>query len=112
MVFIFTSEKARNHLLREGFVYTLRARRRSIEFGEDWFTDKRSGRKIADVHVARVIDFPVNLKEGLIPLKAFLEAYVKHSGFASVDEWIDEFKRLNRPHRITHLWLYRVSLKQ
>jgi hypothetical protein len=97
MVVIFQGGKALNHLLRHGVVFTFKVHRRKT--GRDWITDRRGGRKIADVIVEEEGEFaPSNL--GL---------YVEYSGFSTLGEWIEEICRLNK--RLPEKgWLYRVTL--
>lgn len=91
MVMIFQSEKPRQHLLEKGFVLTFRKLHMSgRKLGKDWITDKRCGKKIADV---LVFSEYATVK----PTREMLAPYVNYSGFDSVDEWIEEIERLNRP---------------
>jgi len=99
MVMIFQSEKARRFLLEKGFVFTFRAHRRK-KVGRDWITARRGGRKIADVEV----------KEEGIFNPSELKPYVRHSGFKSISEWIEEIRRLNGGKLPAIGWLYKVSL--
>ena len=104
MVIIFQSEKPRRFLLENGIVFTFRLHRRK-SVGRDWMTDRRGGRKIADVYVEEVGLFN-SLK---------LDPYVPYSGFASVEEWNEEIKRILKwdklPPNGWRGWLYEVSLK-
>lgn len=84
MVIIFKSEKALNHLLNKGRVYTFRLKRRKV--GRDWVTDRRGGCKICDVVVTPLATV-TDVKE-LIP-------YVDGSGFDHIWDWVYEIKRLN-----------------
>jgi len=98
MVMIFQSRKALNHLLQHGVVFTFRAQRRR-EVGRDWVTDRRGGRKIADVTVE---------EEGAFAPHG-LELYAEFSGFNTLQEWVEEIGRLNG--RLPEKgWLYRVTL--
>jgi len=95
---IFQSEKARRFLLENGVVFTFRAKRRK-KLGEDWITDRRGGRKIADILVEEEGKFkPQDL--GL---------YVKYSGFSTLEEWIEEIKRLNGGRLPAEGRLYKVT---
>jgi hypothetical protein len=94
---IFQSRKALDHLLRHGAIFTFRVCK--IKTGKDWVTDRRGGRKIADVVVEEEGEFaPSNL--GL---------YVEYSGFRALGEWTEEICRLNK--RLPEKgWLYKVTL--
>jgi len=101
-VMIFKSEKALKYLLERGVVYTVRPQRRKRE-GRVWITNRRGGRKIANgyaILVAEIASFS--------ELEKYLPAYVKHSGFSSIAEWIDEIKKLNSklPEKF---WIYLVT---
>ncbi|RLG51046.1 MAG: hypothetical protein DRO00_07810 [Thermoproteota archaeon] len=95
-VMIFSSEKARKHLLEKGFVFTFRAKRRPT--GRAWITDKRGGKKICDAFVFEI------LKTDLIGLHHF----TPFSGYDSWEEWVDDIFKLNRK-RIYSGWLYYVE---
>lgn len=97
---IFQSEKARDFLLANGIVYTFRVHRRK-HTGKDWMTDKRGGRKIADIFIEEIGE--------LRPTR--LVQYVKHSGFHSYAEWITEIVKLNKGVRPNRGWLYKVTLR-
>lgn len=99
MVIIFQSEKARSFLLENGFVYTFRVHRRK-RTGRDWMTDKRGGRKIADVFIEEIGCFRPT---GLLP-------YVEYSGFDSYREWQEEIVALNRNVYPNRGWLYKITL--
>lgn len=100
MVMIFEGEKARNFLLRNGAVYTFRVKRRK-KVGKDWITDRRGGRKIAEVLIEEVGEFAPT---GLTP-------YVGLSGFNSLEEWTAEIRRLNDGKLPEKGWLYMVVLR-
>jgi len=61
----FKSGKALNHLLKHGFVYTLREERRK-KLGNDWIKTSRKGEKVADVFVEEI---------GLIHLRTIPEEF-------------------------------------
>ncbi len=102
MVIYFKSARALEFLHRHGFVLTLRARRRS---------GGRHGVKIRR-------DLPATLEVtvtewGRLRLpedRDKLEDYVLLSGFDSVDEWLEEVRRLNRGRLPREVWLYLVEL--
>lgn len=96
---IFQSEKARRFLLENGVVFTFRAKRRK-KLGEDWIADRRGGHKIADVLVE---------EEGMFRPQE-LGLYVEYSGFSTLEEWIEEMKRLNGGMLPSEGWLYKVTL--
>lgn len=93
MVMIFQSEKALKELLDSGIVYTFRLLRsdgQSRKLGKEWFTYKRGGKKLGTVIVS-------TLSKVMYPTPLELEIYAPYSGLDSVDEWIDEIKRLSKP---------------
>jgi len=107
MVIVFSSSKPRKHLLENGQVYTVRTKKRKEKMfkpSKDWLTDRRGGRKIADVLVEYWL--PVRREE----LELLLQRYVKKSGFLTVNEWIQEIKRLAKGKLPPVLHLYRVLL--
>lgn len=81
-VIIFQNENARKQLLEKGFVYTFRVKMHKT--GKDWATDKRCGKKIADVIINGPME--INSAEDLI-------AYANASGFAKVSDWVDAIKQ-------------------
>ena len=88
---IFQSEKSRKQLLNKNIVFTFRkVCPEQRKLGKDWATDKRGGEKIADIMVFSDGRF-------IKPIPKLLEPYLLFSGFDSVDDWIDEIKRLNKP---------------
>jgi len=116
MVIYFKSEKALEHLLRTGQVYTLRAERRRT--GRDWIKTSRNGKKVADVVIEEVkrVEFKT-MEEKFSMMKGVLdytdvseiEPYVQHSGFSSAREWLEEYWKL-AGWRAPYAWLYRVIL--
>ena len=107
MVIIFQSERALKHLLQHGLVYTVRLRRRKRVECLDWVTDRRGGRKIADVYVCLVGGCGGTVEAW----KHNLWAWVDRSGFKTVDEWVDEILRLNRG-KTGQAWIYLVKLRE
>lgn len=91
MVMIFQSEKARKQLMEKGFVFTFRYIIISDDrkLGKDWITDKRCGKKIADVIVSLA-------SRPIFPIPMSLIPYVFASGFDSVEEWVEEIKKYAR----------------
>jgi len=86
MVIIFSNRKAREFLLQEKHVVTFRGKKRK-RIGKDWLAKYYGGRKIADVNVKL-------LKENFKP--KWLFRYLSHSGFESLEEWLDAIKRFNQ----------------
>jgi len=103
MVMIFQSDRVRKFLLEKGYVYTVR-RRRHIEFGRDWATDRRGGRKIADISVTK---FDVIPRQGLLKC---LEPLVPDSGFNTVTEWVEEIRRRLHTRKVDKFYVYRVDV--
>jgi len=75
MPIIFMNEKARKQLLENGIAYTLRQHARKTK-GKDWATDKRGGKKIADVYIK------LERRASICDLMPF----IGQSGFNSLDE--------------------------
>ena len=94
----FKSEKALKFLITYGVVYTLRPNLRKT--GKAWICNNR--RKVADATVEYV--------EKITQSNAgILEEFVSKSGFDSVEEWLNEVKRLNgKIPDVLHL--YRITL--
>ena len=109
---IFQNKKVLDYLLRHGRVYTCRLHKRGLNdvlplvnlpCGRDWITNKRGGKKIADVLIVEIAQ--VNISE--------LDPYwVKRSGFNSKEEWIEAIKSLNKGKDCDACYVYRVSLLQ
>jgi hypothetical protein len=76
MVMIFQVQEARDQLLKEGIVCTFR--KKQHKEGKDWATDKRCGKKIADITIEKlfVVECPEDLRN-----------YADQSGFKSAVEW-------------------------
>jgi len=127
MVIYFKDEKALNHLLKHGVVYTIRKHKRK-RVGKDWLAKSRRSGKIADVNVEYVgkleivylgnnrwrggIVFPDGKK---YVYDDFLdEKYVQHSGFKTLNAWIRALMRLSDIRtwrKMTIDWhLYKVTL--
>ena len=107
MVIVFSSHKPRRHLLENGQVYTVRIKKKKMKpwyLKKDWMTDKRGGKKIADVFV----EYWFSIKRD--ELETVLIHYVKNSGFLTVSEWLQEIKRLAKGKLPPVLHLYRVLL--
>ena len=101
MVIIFKSERARKYLLKNGFVFTIRTKKRKT--GKDWMTHKRRGKKICDVIVELWREIPT---EVAFP---YLNNYVNRSGYLTVSDWLDEVLKLNNLKELpATIYLYRV----
>jgi len=92
MVIYFMEKRVREFLLENGFVYTLRIKRK--KFGRDWMTDKRGNPKICDVNVEL---WGVLSKEDL---DWKLAQYVKWSGFSTVTEWKERFLKRHKLKKV------------
>lgn len=103
MVMIFENQQVLNYLLSHGFVYTFRTHKR-LRLGTDWITDKRGGKKIANVRIT-FIKITRDLNE-LMP-------FLKHSGFNNIIDWNTAIMELNPDfvHKeMKYGYLYRVSI--
>ena len=87
MVISFNAKRVRDFLFSNGFIYTFRTRKRK-RVGKDWMRKrKRSKLKMADVY----IEFVKKVKCG-----KDLEQYLPNSGFATLEEWNTEIKKLHK----------------
>ncbi len=84
---IFAVEKARRFLLENGFVITFRKNRRKAVNLNDWITDHRSGKKIANVKIFELCS--------LGEMYAW-SCFYRWSGFDAPEEWLDEIERVNK----------------
>lgn len=105
MVIIFQNKKARDFLLRRRFVYSFRKVDSKYRF-YDWMTDKRGGKKIADVLV--------NLYDGVFcsPIEEVLGKYVTKSGFKTVGEWLDAIREFNGGRVPATGYIYYVQIRK
>jgi len=106
---IFSSEKARRFLMENGYVYTVRKHLKKKLGVKDYFTDHYGGKSLGSCYgiLIRKIHDPTAEK---YVLRAVLAAFVDKSGFSSVEEWLDEIKRLNHGKIPSTLYLYYVAL--
>lgn len=121
MVMIFANEKVREYLLEHGLVYTFRTHHKKTDdgirpqVGRDWATDRRTGKKIADIQIT--------LMEPMdhLNLRKVLKKYAKESGFHrglgvrdAVTQWIMAIALLNpnesNPNEPFNGWIYRVEV--
>lgn len=94
---ILSRPEPRRQLRLVGVLFTFRQRDRTT--GQTWWRESRTGRKRGDVRVSKV--------EGPIePTRANLAPYAGHSGFDSVDEWLDAIEEI---HGDGPGFLYRVT---
>jgi len=117
MVMIFAHEKVREYLLEHGLVYTYRRHHPKTadgirpQIGRDWATDRRTGKKIADISVTPII--PIDI----LNMGKVLAKYVRDSGFyigygridEAVSDWARAINALN-PNAPTSGWIYRVAV--
>lgn len=117
MVMIFAHGKVRAYLLEHSLVYTYRKYHSKTQdgihpqIGEDWATDKRCGKKIADIFIT-----PMELIDGL-NMEHVLTKYARDSGFYlghgrvvdSVYKWTQAINSLN-PDEPTRGWIYQVEV--
>lgn len=86
MVIMFKNERVREFLRRKRVVYTLRPKRRKE--GKDWANSGWGTKKFAEVEITFIKKIT---KENV----SELEKYVDYSGFKSVEEWLEEARKLN-----------------
>lgn len=92
MVISFQSKGPRNRLLKKGFVFTVRLKRRK-RTGHDWMNFRRGGSKIANVLIFELAQISHNSRMCYLEQ---LAPFTSWSGFLLADEWITEIVRLNR----------------
>ena len=100
MVMIFQSEKARDFLLKNGYVFTFRVKTAKRE-GHDWMNEKRTGKKIADINVTLC---------GRHNTERELADFVLDSGFSTLGEWYAEIRRFNNGKLPYFGYIYYVEL--
>ena len=117
MVMIFQNEKVREFLLEYGAVYTFRKHHKKTadgirpQIGRDWATDRRTGKKIADIKITPMILINAN------NMGQVLTMFVRESGFYighgrvddAVSEWARAINSLN-PNAPTAGWIYCVEV--
>jgi len=81
----FKSDKAFSHLVKNGFVYTFRAKRRRLYEVVAIRRNRKSG-KVATGKIVEIVKITDILE---------LKKYVEYSGFSSFEEWIDEIRKLH-----------------
>lgn len=117
MVMIFANKRVREYLLENGRVYTYRKNHRKTpdgirsQIGGDWATDKRGGKKIADIYITPIE--PVNSKN----MRWVLNKYARDSGFyerihwIAVKDWVQAIRHLN-PFAPRAGWIYQVEVRR
>lgn len=97
MVMLFMVKEAREQLLKKGRVFTFRVY--AHKTGRDWATDRRCGKKIADINIRfeRKVDTAVDLKP-----------YVEYSGFQIWGDWVHVIKSRNKGNLVKG-FLYEVT---
>lgn len=102
----FDVDEARNYLLKNGFVYTLRWQKRASNFEKN-VRAQNQGVTFALVSVQFV-------KEMDLRNASELEKYAKNSGFESMAEWLKRARKFwhSRSTRSRYLYLYRVCMEK
>jgi len=113
-VIYFKSKKALDCLLKNGEVYTIRPKKRFE--GLAYVKTSKKGRKLAEVevkYVGEVVQTAPDdewfVVEGAYA-KGKLEEFVDKSGFNSVEEWLEEVRKLNGGKLPDKMFLYHVKL--
>ena len=113
-VIYFKSKKALDCLLKNGEVYTIRPKKRSE--GLAYVKTSKKGRKLAEVEVKYVGEVVLTapddewyVADGAYA-KGKLEEFVDKSGFDSVEEWLEEVRKLNGGKLPDRMFLYCVKL--
>ena len=102
MVIIFQNRQVLDHLLKTGEVYTYR--RAPKRLGRDWATDRRCGKKVADVYIHLI----AKVTRESIPEE--LDKVSPQSGLNTVESWMQAIENLNRGEVPEAGWLYHVVL--
>lgn len=115
MVMIFANEKVREYLLEHGMVYTYRKNHPKTstgiraQVGRDWATDKRGGKKMADIFIT--VMEAIDSKN----MSQVLRKYARDSGFyeritqLAINEWAGAIRLLN-PFAPRAGWIYKVEV--
>ncbi len=117
MVMIFAQDNVREYLLEHGLVYTFRKHHKKTadglrpRTGRDWITDKRNGKKIADIYI-----IPMEPIDAL-NMGQVLSNYARESGFhlghGRVDDAVSEWARAIKSFNLrepTAGWIYKVEI--
>jgi len=120
MVTIFAYKQVLDYLLEHGFVVTFRDHPLKDNNGNDifrkgfgWITNRRGGKKIADVEIIWQNDYHnvgLSKEENTLDWKKVLGEYIEESSFKTVDEWIEVIKKLNKGKIPARGYLYRVEI--
>lgn len=97
---IFSSKKALNRLLKDGWVITFRKNRRK-RIGKDWAKIDRLGSRVCYIFIEE-LGFINNLEH------LDNDTIIIGTGFKNHKEWMEEIKRLNRDKLPKDGWLYLV----
>ena len=100
----FNHPRALEYLVTNGEVYTLRARLRRCPCGRVLIMSRLGFKARGSIRLIGVIDLTDPTQVGL------LVKYVGGSGFNSLGEWLEAFRRLNGP--AARAYLYHVVLAQ
>jgi len=110
----FKSKKALDYLLKNGEVYTIRLKKRSE--GLAYVKTSKKGRKLAEVEVKYVGEVVLTepddewyVADGAYA-KGKLEEFVDKSGFDSVEEWLEEVRKLNGGKLPDRMFLYHCKI--
>ena len=116
MVMIFANKLVREYLLDKKLVYTYRKNHRKTEdgirpqIGRDWATDRRTGKKIANIHITPME--PTDSQN----MREVLAKYFRDSGFYgghgitdTIDRWTRAIISLN-PFASRAGWIYKVEV--
>jgi len=95
----FAHPVARSHLLREGYVFSLRSEERTT--GETWLRVSGRGRSVGQVEIQRVREDAT---------EAGLDTFARGSGFADAGAWIDAVEDVHGSRDLDGLAVYRVDL--
>ena len=124
MVMIFANETVRNFLLDNGIVYTYRkGKELRKQIGIDWATDRRCGKKIADIGVRpRACVHRNNIGDALTAYEWVYFDYdedgdpyskqqmrLAFSGF-KYEGWLDAIRQLNKGKIPEYGWIYEVTI--
>ncbi len=91
----FNSKKAREHLIKNGIVISARKIRKSYGIQKVFYYDEKMNRKYLCIASVEFLEYSNIDEENNEDHKRVLSKYIENSGFNTVNEWVNEIKRLN-----------------
>ncbi len=91
----FNSFKARKQLMENHVVVTARKMRRSTGIQKAFYRDERGNTIYLCVVKIELLEYSNVFDEDNRDHKRVLSKYIENSGFDTVNEWVEEIKKLN-----------------